>query len=476
MSRHVLVPGRHHVFTAAQARRLASFRGERVVFAVTSANRAHARYNPIPFFVRAIGADRLARAAGLDHRIVGVPHYPPTDRFAENTIKDIAEQTEGELVLTPDNCRVATNTAEVAALYRARGFEIVDVEGDGPAPVEVLARLGAAGEAWSEDRALVADLSEATRSVFEDFPEIPRRVGRLYGDPLLDDAGSLTETRDYAVYQTAMSNAAVIEMKYEDVKPWLADGKIVDEGCGDGALLVPIARAFPDADLIGLEISGEFMAQCLERQRRGDFGGTYVHFHQRNLLDRVFHPRSIDTTLCNSTLHELWSYGGGEDAVRGYLAHKFEQTRPGGRLVIRDVVGPPDKSRPVALWCDAANLEKLERFELDFLPTTIAIDWSSRKDGVARLSLADATEFLTKKDYTANWASEMHETFCFWDIEQWAAALTDAGFTVRAADSYTNPWIVEHRWAGQVALSDAHSGAAIDWPPTTMILCGERQP
>lgn len=474
MTRFVLVPGRHHVFTAAQARRLAAFAGSRIVFAVTSANRAHSRYNPVPFFVRAIGADRLARGAGLEHHIVGIPHYPPTDRFARNTIQDIAEQTEGEIMLAPNNCRVACTTAEVAAQYRALGFEVVDVEGDGPAPVELMARVGAAGVAWSDDEWIREAISNASHSVLEDFPEIARRTGRLYSDPLLDDAGSLTETRDYAVYQTAMSNAAVIQMKYDDVKPHIADGKIVDEGCGDGALLVPISRDFPDADLIGLEISGEFMAQCLERQRRGDYRGTYVHFHQRNLLERVFVPRSIDTTLCNSTLHELWSYGGGEDAVRRYLAFKYEQTRPGGRLVIRDVVGPPDKARRVALWCDADELAKLERFERDFLPTKIAIDWSSRADGIAKLSLHDAVEFLTKKDYVANWASEMHETFCFWDVEQWAAALRDAGFVVRAAETYTNPWIVEHRWAGRVELRDADSGEVLAWPPTTMVLCGER--
>ncbi len=471
MTRYLLVPGRHHVFTAAQARRLATFVDVHVLFAVTSANRAHARFNPIPFHVRAIGADRLARAAGLDHRIVGIPHYPPTDRFAKNTIQDVTEQTEGDVVLTPDNCRVATNTAEVAALYRALGFEVVDVEGDGPPPVEVLARLGAAGVDWAADPTLVAELSQATRSVFEDFPEVPRRVGRLYTDPLLDDSGSLTETRNYAVYQTAMSNAAVIQMKYDDVKSHIADGKIVDEGCGDGALLVPVSREFPDADLIGLEISGEFMAQCLERQRRGDYGGTYTHFHQRNLMEQIFLPRSIDTTLCNSTLHELWSYGDGEATVHAYLAHKFEQTRPGGRLVIRDVVGPPDKHREVALWCDADNRAKLERFERDFLASPIEIDWSRE---LPRLSLRDATEFLTKKDYDANWASEMHETFCFWDVGEWCRALEDAGFQVRTAETYVNPWIVENRWQGQVELRDPQTYEPLPWPPTTMILVGER--
>ena len=82
-----------------------------------------------------------------------------------------------------------------------------------------------------------------------------------------------------------------------------------DSGLADeaSALLVPIARDFPDSDLVGIEITGEFMARCIERQRAMEFGGTYVHFHQRNITEPVFEPASIDTTICNSTTHELWS-------------------------------------------------------------------------------------------------------------------------------------------------------------------------
>ena len=80
------------------------------------------------------------------------------------------------------------------------------------------------------------------------------------------------------------------------------------------------------ASICSLSVAGCFIS----RQRPGEFGGDYVHFFHRNLLDRIFEPDSIDTTICNSTLHELWSYAAQEKTVRAYLAEKFRQLRAGG--------------------------------------------------------------------------------------------------------------------------------------------------
>lgn len=434
---------------------------ERFVFAVTSANHARSRYNPLPFHVRAIGVDRLARALDVRHRIVGIPHYRPTDRFAAHTIKEIADQAQ--LDLAAADTTVLCGTPEVVKLYEALGFEVIAVDGEG-------------GE----------EPNETSRSLTADFPEVFAHAQRLERDPLLDDAGSITQTRDYGVYVTAMSNRAVIEMKLDDIREHVVEGRIADEGCADGALLVELSRLFPDSDLIGIEITGELLAQCRERQRRGHFGESYVHFHQRNLFSDVFEPASIDTTICNSTLHELWSYGEGASTIRTYLARKFQQTAPGGRIVIRDVVGPTDGDREVLLWCDDADGEtegdvatlstaaRFERFAREFV-RPFSYDVVER-DGrrFYRVTLRQAVEMMTKKDYVANWASEMHEEFAFWSLEDWKAALREAGFLVRdESHAYTNPWIVENRWQGRVELCDLE-GQPLPEPPTTMVLVGER--
>lgn len=471
----LLIVGRHLAHTIAQRDAIAR-QGDvdQVIFAITSANQDHCRFSPLPFFARAIGVDRFARDLGVRHRIIGVPHYRPTDRYARHTIEEIEQHTEGELCLCPADTRVMTGPSPLADAYAALGFEVEIVAG--PQPLDVIVSLSSG--------ASIKDVAApSTIGTFDDFPELVRRVLRIYRDPLLNDQGSLTDTRDYGQYRFAMSNEAIIDIKYGDVQPWLRGGRIADEGCADGALLVRVARDDPDSDLIGIEITGEFLAQCKERQRRGDFGGNYVHFHQRNLFQEVFEAQSIDTTICNSTLHELWSYGDGEQTVRSYLARKFEQTAPGGRIIIRDVVGPEDGDAVVDLWCNAedgaaegpveglSTRARFERFADDF----IAAPFSYERNGDRfRLKLRDASEFMTKKDYTHNWASEMHETFAFWSLGEWQDALRDAGFdVVDGSRAFLNPWIAQNRYEGKVRLE--RDRAPIEFPVTTMVLVGARR-
>jgi hypothetical protein len=100
---------------------------------------------------------------------------------------------------------------------------------------------------------------------------------------------------------------------------------------------------------------------------------------------------------------------------------------------------------------------------------------------VFRLALRQAAEFLSKKDYTDNWSSEMNEEFCFWNFSKWKQALTEIGFKIfenpnhqsEGSRVYTNPWIVEHRHTGHAEVMDLQ-GHALPWPPTNMILVAEK--
>jgi hypothetical protein len=96
----------------------------------------------------------------------------------------------------------------------------------------------------------------------------------------------------------------------------------------------------------------------------------------------------------------------------------------------------------------------------------------------AVLRLADACEFLSKKDYLDNWRSEMHETFCYWSFSDWCAAVERAGLSVQpASQAFTNPWIVEHRLKDKVRLFRRGGSAleALDWPVTNMLLVAEKR-
>ena len=61
----------------------------------------------------------------------------------------------------------------------------------------------------------------------------------------------------------------------------------------DGAMMVRLAEAFPDSDIIGIDITGEFISQVEERQRAGEFKKSFVFAYQRNLLQPIFEENSI---------------------------------------------------------------------------------------------------------------------------------------------------------------------------------------
>ena len=93
------------------------------------------------------------------------------------------------------------------------------------------------------------------------------------------------------------------------------------------------------------------------------------------------------------------------------------------------------------------------------------------------LRLQDACEFLSKKDYTDNWQSEMHERFCFWSFAQWQQAVLDAGFRMAPASrAYVNPWIVENRYRGKAELFQRTPVGLqpLDYPVTNMVLAADR--
>ena len=93
-----------------------------------------------------------------------------------------------------------------------------------------------------------------------------------------------------------------------------------------------------------------------------------------------------------------------------------------------------------------------------------------------RLSLQDAAEFMSKCDYTDNWASECQEEFAFWSFQQWEQEMEAAGWhVVEASHAYASQWQVDTRFEGRMQLLDATTGDVLPWPSTNMVLVGERR-
>ncbi len=518
--KYILFPGRHLLTTKFQQEYLSSVaqKDSTVVYAVTSANQAGSRYNPLPLWIRTLGVDRFAQHTGLPSRIVPIPHFGHANNFAELVIKYTNDALG--ISINPENTQVLCSTPPLITMYQDLGYDVLTAEYDldtkkyiKDTPSEIMKSLMSSRELTHQA------LSGTQNKLIKSVPEVFEQAKHLWNDPLLTEEGSLTEDRDYNTYAYGMANDAFLDIKYNDIKHGLVSGRIVDEGCADAALIARMIKEDPDSDYIGVDIASEFIARCHERQRVGDFGSAYVNFYQRNILDDLFEDETISTTICNSTTHEIYSYGNGEDDLYSYLTKKYKQTKVGGHLVIRDVVGPEDKDKVVYAWLNDTDGQSISPEEAvawtDLSPETLdGLSTRSRffifaqtfqRDLIAsgrkspdnaigfdlekikgkeyiKTTFREMTEYMTKKDYTDSWMSEMNEQFAYWSFSEWKDALREVGFKIsegvdkESSYSYTSEWIIENRWEGKVRLyvKENEELKEIPYPPTNMVLIGEK--
>nr|WP_156609766.1 methyltransferase domain-containing protein [Auraticoccus cholistanensis] len=522
-----MLPGRHHLLTRFQIAYLAELFAGRVcagdgtpvalepdaevVWAVTSANHSGTRRNPVPAHRREAMVERVGALEGMPFSVVPVVDTTPTDRFATTVVETVAG-TLGRRP-SPTETVVACSTAAVAAMYQALGYRVVEVEAD----TATRARLQAAGfddlRPWDVLELLVAGddrwrelVHPACLDVYERY-DLAAEVARICTDPVVSDEGGLTETRDYATYTAAFDDAS--DRKWEQVRDFVRPGRVVDLGCAAGGLLERAARepVLHESDLFGVEVSRHLVAEAEHRKAQGVFANPNTWFLQRNLLTApVFEDASVDTTLTLAVTHEIASYGEGVVDLRRLTERVARHTRPGGVWINSDVLGPRDGTRRVVLRlrCDDGSNPDAPR-DLDGLPAAdvathvaglstrarldqFALDFprlsggrfepapvpGSRTD--VELSLAEAMEFLTTKDYTDNWLSECHERFCDLDWDGWVELVTAAGFDVDPASRpWRNEWIVEHRLDPVASLHDPGTGEQLAWPETHVLMVARRR-
>jgi len=529
----LLFPGRHHLLTQFQFDTLKSVLGadpaslldvngrplelespiDTVLWAITSANHSNTRRNPLPANRREAAIERFAADLPVPSFVHLIDDIGRNDDFAEYVIKKIEVESGGRHAPTPDDTVVGCSTPDVIALYERLGFRVLPFELKDRAtltfgaltPWQVLQAVVKAvheGRDWRSDDTWRTRAHAASRCLFERY-DYGRLVADLHADPILTEDGDLTETRDYNAYVRSFDDGAA--RKHALVAELVVPGRIVDIGCCTGSLIRELTfdPRLRESDFYGIELARPLYAECLHRKEQGAFGNDNVFFHQRNIAaGRIFARNSVNTFTTFSLTHEIESYQGRAFLERFFILLR-DQLASGGRWLNVDVVGPDAGDEPVILELtrtDGRNDDFDRVFKrtaelkayLDGLSTAArfrrfatdhrrheghTVKWAGEVAGDAdriTLSLRDACEFLSKKDYTDNWESEMHETFCFWSFEDWKRAVSAAGFRVHSASrAFVNPWIVAHRYAGKAALRRM-SGEPMEFAPTNMVLAAEK--
>jgi SAM-dependent methyltransferase len=147
------------------------------------------------------------------------------------------------------------------------------------------------------------------------------------------------------------STTAYLQKKFPDFQP----ARILELGCGIGTATLPLAEAYPDAEIFAVDIAAPMLRYG---HARAEAFGVPIHFSQQNAERTNFADASFDLVVSNLLLHEV-----PQKTSRRIIAESYRLLRAGGVSVHNDMVGwPTDPFETVmAEWNVLNNNEPFER-------------------------------------------------------------------------------------------------------------------
>lgn len=113
-------------------------------------------------------------------------------------------------------------------------------------------------------------------------------------------------------------------------------GRVVDLACGDGNALLRLRKAYPSAELDGVDTNDVSISTETELERRGLKPVRFIHEKVEDLLPAV-KDRHFDAVLCFFGMYEF-------DNPEDVLRQMCRITKPGGKIVIA-TMSPDNKPR-----------------------------------------------------------------------------------------------------------------------------------
>jgi len=131
----------------------------------------------------------------------------------------------------------------------------------------------------------------------------------------------------YSVEDSArlVEQAEVLEDILHEEMEFPAGTRILEAGCGVGAQTVILARRFPEAEIVSVDISEDYLEQAEERVQSS--GCTNVTFRRVNLVTCDLPPGSADHIYVSFVLEHL-------PQPEAALANLYRALRPGGSITV----------------------------------------------------------------------------------------------------------------------------------------------
>ena len=116
---------------------------------------------------------------------------------------------------------------------------------------------------------------------------------------------------------------------------WDGNGRVIDIGCGSGAVAVRIAKKYPSAQVVGVDYLGNMWeyskAQC-EQNARAEGVNDQVSFQKGDAAKLSFEGGFFDAAVSNDTFHNVRSVKDKRDVLKEAL----RVVRKGGAFAFQD--------------------------------------------------------------------------------------------------------------------------------------------
>lgn len=258
--------------------------------------------------------------------------------------------------------------------------------------------------------------------------------------------------------------------------------RILDVGCGDGAVTYAMAVMNPGMEYIGLDPDKKKIKSAQDTYRLPN-----LQFLCGDLSDSFIPRQSIDAIVNAFTLYEIFSDAGfSEKAVQNALQKQYDLLKPDGQMVIRDHAHPDDKfilmempdnpgrgstiadmGEPDLLirysqQARSGQDESYRGFYLEEMPARFP------RTRLFRLPAKWAMEFVLRKNDRDKWDVELQKEYAFFTEQEYRRTLRGLGFRVLYTAPHWDPQIVQNRFDKKFKLFD-EDGTPLGPPPTSFM-------
>lgn len=232
---------------------------------------------------------------------------------------------------------------------------------------------------------------------------------------------------------------------------------LLDVGCCDGQFTRLAASRRPNTRFKGIDLDEGFVRAAnvalVAGWERGE-GKNSMEFERVYLRELLAREQRYDAVTFVSVLHEFFSYGEGISSVLKALADAHELLRPGGVIVIRDMVlreyagRSTFKVNEISAKIEAA-LETDDEQHVRWQTFT-----QKGEDYGYPAALEQINHYLLKSLYPENWHREILEDYTAVSFEQYERIFSLLGMRVEYEEGYLLPYLRD-TWRERFGLSDA---------------------